>query len=336
MSLRQAILKAGRTRNYIIASAMIAVGVLGLYPRPSAAKSMTNVTISLNWLKNVEFGGLWVAQQKGWWAQGGLNVTADPYASTDPTLLVGTGKDMFGFQDGASLIIARSKGIPVKAVWASVQKSPFAFITMPGSGITSVKGFKGKRIGYQAHQRYVLETMLNHAGLTMKDVQPVVVGFDPTLLVAGKIDAYLAFLTNEPIELQQKDHLKVNIIPASDYGYDFYSDVLFTTDSLIKSNPGLVRQVVAIMDRGWKYALSHSSETAHIVVPKLDNNDSVSQQEAEMKALTPLASAYGAPVGTMTTSRWRDGVSILLKYKEIDASLPTSAVYTTRFLPVTH
>lgn len=319
----------------IFLSLLLVVGALAgaTAPRRAHAASMTNVSFALNWLTNTEFAGIWTAQQKGWWAAAGLNVTARPYDfNTDPELLVGAGKYMFGFQDGASVIISRSRGIPVKAVWASVQQSPFAFITMPKSGIKTVKDFKGKRIGYQAHQLYVLEAMLNHEGMTLKDVKPVVVQFDPTVLLAGKVDAYLAFITNEPIALKLNKGLTTNIIPASDYGYDFYSDVLFTTDSVITSNPALVKKVVGVMQRGWLYSVAHPVEAAKIVVPKLDKSDSLAQQTAEMQALAKL-SAKGGPVGSMTAARWQNGIKLLLRYKQIPSSLPVSAVFTPAFLP---
>lgn len=302
-------------------------------PQRTNAAGMTSVSFSLNWIKNVEFAGLWVAQQKGWWKQAGLTVSAKAWDyNSDPTVLVGAGKYTFGFQDGASIIIARSKGVPVKAVWASNQLSPFAFITMPNSGIKTVKDFRGKRIGYQGHEGYVLQEMLNYAGLSLKDVKPQVVGFDPTLLLAGKVDAYLAFITNEPIELAQKDHVKVNIIPASKYGYNFYSDVLFTTDSTIASNPALVRKVVSVMDRGWRYALAHPAEVAKMVVPKLDNQDTVAQQTAEMKAMAPMAEVHGVTVGSMTSAKWQDGINLLYRYKQITTRPKVSDVFTTRFL----
>lgn len=320
-----------------LAAAALMVSTLVFAPAAAQSApqaSSTNVTFALNWIKNVEFGGLWVAQAKGWWSQAGINITARGYDFTnDPVLLVGAGKYMFGFQDGASLVIARSKGIPVKALWASGQRSPFAFITMPNSHITNVKQFKGKRIGYQAHELYVLQAMLHHEGMTLGDVKPVVVQFDPTVLVAGKVDAYLAYLTNEPIELAQKYHLKVNIIPASQYGYDFYNDVLFTTDSIIAQQPALVRSVVAVMDRGWTYAIAHPAETAAIVVPKLDTQDTLAQQIAEMKELAPMAVGPGAAVGSMTTARWQHGINLLLQYKQISTALPTAAVFTGAFQP---
>jgi NitT/TauT family transport system substrate-binding protein len=320
----------------LVLSALILAGVVlsPMRATPLRAAGKTTVTFYLNWITNVEFAGLWVAQAKGWWAQAGLTLSAKPYDfNNDPTVLVGAGKYEFGFQDGASMIIGRAQGIPVKAIWCPDQISPFAFITMPNSGITTVKQFRGKRIGYQAHQRYVLETMLNHEGMTLADVKPVVVGFDPTLLVAGKVDAYLAFITNEPIDLALTKHLKVNIIPASKYGYNFYNDVLFTTDNMIKTNPALVRKVVSIVDRGWKWAIAHPTETARIVDPRWDNQDPLQQQIDEMHALIPLTSAPGAPVGTMVAPHWQQDIALLLKYHQISHSIPASSVFTTQFLP---
>ena len=323
-------------RRLVVPFLLLAVIIFPSTPRvPAHAASLTKVSFALNWITNVEFAGIWAAEQKGWWTQAGLNVSVRGYDYTnDPVVLVGAGKYQFGFQDGASLIIARANGhIPLRAVWASGQTSPFAFITMPKSGITSVKQFKGKRIGYQAHEKYVLESMLNQEGMSLSDVKPVVVGFDPTVLLAGKVDAYLAYVTNEPIEMAQRYHVNVNIIRASDYGYNFYSDVLFTTDGLIKSNPALVAKVVSVMDRGWKYALAHPAEVAHWVVPALDKTDSISQQEQEMTALGKLSSAPGAPVGTMTAARWNAGIGILKKYGQIKATFPPADVFTTQFLP---
>lgn len=316
-------------------SALLLTGII-FAPRPATAShaALTPVTFSLNWLTNVEFASIWVAQQKGWWRQAGLDATAQPINfSTPPEVQVGTGKFMFGFEDGAAIIIARGNGIPIKAIWPEGQQSPFAFITMPKSGITNVKQFRGKRIGYQQHEKYVLQSMLNHAGMTLADVQPQLVQFDPVVLVAGKVDAYLAYLTNEPIELAQRDHIKVNIIPASKYGYDFYSDVLFTSDNTIKSNPALVRKVVSVLDRGWRYAMAHPAETAHIVVPKLDKNDTVAQQTAEMKALTGLSTAPGAPLDSMTAKKWQYGINLLHKYGQIKQTFPASNVFTDQFIP---
>ncbi len=324
-------------RSAFISSAVLgALRAAAFSPLSARRGSLTTISIALNWFRNVEFAGIWTAQEKGWWAQAGLEVTTRPFDGTnDPTILVAAGKLQFGIHDGASVILARVAGCPIKALWASGQRSPFAFITVPKSGITSPKDFKGKRIGFPADGRYVLDVMLNAVGLSEADVVPIVVGLDPAVLLAGKVDAYLGYLTDEPIEIAQRYHVKVNVIPASAYGYDFYSDVLFTTDSMMRSNPALVRSVVATIDRGWKYALAHPSEIARYVVPALDSQDSVLQQTAELAALATLASAPGAPVGSMTASRWQTGIRLLATYKKIRVAVPANSVYTARFLPAT-
>jgi ABC-type nitrate/sulfonate/bicarbonate transport system substrate-binding protein len=323
-------------RSTFISAAVLSTLRIGAFGHlPARAASPTTVSIALNWLRNVEFAGIWAAQEQGWWAQAGLEVTTRPFDGTnDPCILVAAGKLQFGIHDGASVILARAAGCPIKAVWASGQRSPFAFITLPTSGITRPNDFKGKRIGVAADARYVLDVMLHAVGLTEADVIPVVVGLDPAVLLAGKVDAYLGYLTDEPIEIAQRYHVHVNVIPASAYGYDFYSDVLFTTDSIISAQPALVKTVVEVMDRGWKYALAHPSEIARYVVPRLDSQDAVSQQVAELTALVKLASAPGAPVGSMTASRWHAGIRLLARYKKIHAVMPVDSVFTTRFLSV--
>jgi hypothetical protein len=68
-------------------------------------------------------------------------------------------------------------------------------------------------------------------------------------------------------------------------------------------------------------------------VPKLDKNDSVSQQLAELKALGQLSTAPGASIGSMTAKRWQAGTNLLVKYGQIKAAIPASDLYTTQFLP---
>src|SRR5579871_4980663 len=174
-----------------LAALVIALGFLCAWAPPrsthAAPASPTNVRIALNWLTNVEFAGIWAAQEKGWWRQAGLNVTVKGYDFThDPMQMVGSGQYDFGFEDGAALIAGRASGQPITALWAGGQASAYAFISMPNSGITTPRQFKGKRIGYQAGERYVLDTMLSAVGLSEKDCTPVVVGFDPTVLIKGK------------------------------------------------------------------------------------------------------------------------------------------------------
>ena len=309
----------------------------------AASTSMSTANFDLNWLTNVEFSGLWVADQMGWFKKAGIAFHADPWNYTaNPVDLVVAGKYNFGFQDGASLDIARAQGAHVKAIWAGGQQSPFCFMTMPKSGITTVKDFKGKKIGYQSHELYVLQAMLAHEGMTLQDVHPIPVGFDPAVLTAGTVDAYLCFISNEPISLRQQG-INVNVIPAYKYGYTFYSDVMFTTDDMIKNHPDVVRTVVQLVDKGWKYAVAHPDAVAALVVNHYFGPSkgakgklNLAQQVAELKALAPLSEGSAAPstkyVGTFSAATWQKGIDLLLKYKIIKQSITPSSVFTNQFV----
>lgn len=333
----------------VIVFVSIVAGLLGGWQSTSSARaaSASAANFNLNWLTNVEFSGLWVADQLGWFKAAGISFHADPWNFTaNPVDLVLAGKYNFGFQDGASLIIARAQGAPIQAIWAGGQLSPFCFMTLPKSGITTVKGFKGKRIGYQPHEEYVLQAMLAHEGMSLSDVSAIPVGFDPAVLKAGTVDAYLCYISNEPITLRQQG-INVNVIPAYKYGYTFYSDVMFTTDSMIKNNPGLVKKVVSLVDRGWRYAIAHPAAVAQMVVdhyfgPSTGANGkaNLAQQQAELKALIPLSEGVAAPstrsVGHFDAAVWQKGIALLLKYKIIKQSVATTAIFTNQFLPATH
>jgi ABC-type nitrate/sulfonate/bicarbonate transport system substrate-binding protein len=280
----------------------------------------------------------------GWFKQAGINFQATGWNFTaNPVDLVIAGKYNFGFQDGASIIISRSKGAPVKAIWAGGQLSPFCFMSMPKSRITTVKDFKGMKIGYQPHELYVLQAMLAHEGMTLTDVHPVPVGFDPAVLTAGTVDAYLCYISNEPITLEQQG-IPVHIIPAYKYGYTFYSDVMFTTDDMIKHHPALVKAVVGLVDKGWRYAIAHPTQVATIVVDHYfgpstgaKGKANLKQQIAELKALIPLSEGTVAPsttkVGTFDAATWARGIGLLRKYKIITQDVQPSALFTNQFLP---
>src|SRR5436305_7457228 len=141
----------------------------------SPHRAATDVHFILNWIPNVEFAGIWVAQQKGWFQKAGINMTFTPYSlSVHPETDVLThGGNTFGFQSSAAIAIARSKGVPITALYADTQRSVFGLTVLAKSKIYKVTDLKGKRVRYQPHELYVPSTMLGHAGLQPTDWTPV-------------------------------------------------------------------------------------------------------------------------------------------------------------------
>ncbi len=233
-------------------------------------RAMTTIHFYLNWLPNVEFSGLWVADHFGWWKAAGINMT---YTGWSPSVVPETdvpehSGNQFGFQSGAAIGIARAQGVKDVALYTDTQHSVFGLTVLNKSHITSLKQLKGKKIGYQPHEIYVPEAMLASVGLEpQRDYKLVPVSFDISQLTSGSVDAYEVFLTNEPITLDMQG-VKNHSFPAAQYGFHFYDDVMFTTNGLMQSNPALVRKVTAIVARGFQWAHSHPLQAAQITVAK--------------------------------------------------------------------
>lgn len=304
---------------------------------------MVHVHFILNWLPNVEFAGLWVAQKYGWWKQAGIDMT---FKGWNPTVFPETdvpqkGGNTFGFQSGAAIAIAASKKIPIKALYTDTQRSVFGLTVLAKSNIHNLKQLKGKKVGYQSHELYVPETMLSCVGLIAgRDYSPVPVGFDTSQLTSGSVDAYLTFLTNEPIALRLQG-VPVRNFAASNYCFHFYDDVMFTTTTLINSNPALVKKVTSIVARGFKWAHSHPQLAARITTsstfPASKGTSAAAnlqQQTLELQAFTPFSrDARGRFSGLMNTSYWRDSINILARYKQISSKPDPVSLYTNQFNP---
>jgi ABC-type nitrate/sulfonate/bicarbonate transport system substrate-binding protein len=306
-------------------------------------RAMTSVHFFLNWLPNVEFSGLWVAQHFGWWKAAGIDMT---YTGWSPSVVPETdvpqhSGNQFGFQSGAALGIARAQGVKDVALYTDTQKSVFGLTVLNKSHITSLKQLKGKKIGYQPHELYVPEAMLASVGLQpQRDYKLVPVSFDISQLTSGSVDAYEVFLTNEPITLDMQG-VKNHSFRASDYGFHFYDDVMFTTDGLARSNPALVRKVTAIVARGFQWAHSHPVQAAQITVAKyfpagkgVSAQSNLTQQKLESERFIPFSKdSHGQFSGRMTAAYWQDSLNTLLRYKLITHKPPVSSLFTNSFNP---
>lgn len=298
-------------------------------PRPLA-----KVSLRLPWLFNDEAAGIFEAQERGYFRDEGIDLKIDPGGvGLDPAQLVNAGSDEIGICDGAALIIARSRGLPLKGIAAEYQQSPLCYVTLGDSGIKTVKDFKGHKIGTQLFQRYVLETMLAANGMTLTDVTVVPVQFDVRPLTDGQVDAFLSFSTDEPILLGLKG-VKTHVILAADNGYPFYANVVFTTDKFLKEKPELLKHFLQAMFRGWREAIVHPDDAAALVVSKYNKDLDMEHQKRGMALIAKIVVGDVGPdrIGIMSRSRWEKSINTLLKYKQIDNAVSPEDVYTTQIL----
>lgn len=306
------------------------------------SRPMVKVYFILNWEPNVEFAGLWVAEQYGWWRKAGIRISYEPYGSSvhPETDVPARGGNTFGFQSGAAIAIAKAQHVPIEALYTDTQRSVFGLTVLASSKIHKITDLRGKRVGYQPHELFVPETMLAYAHLKPTDWKPVPVLFDIAQLTSGQVDAFLTFQTNEPIALKLNG-VATRSFKAADYGFHFYDDVLFSSTSLINGNPTLVRHVVSVAARGFKWAHSHPDQAARLTVRThfpasggISAQKNLLQQIKELQTYTAFSrDAHGSFSGTMTAKYWQDGVDTLYRFGLIHTKPSVSSLFTNKFNP---
>src|SRR2546428_7500915 len=154
-----------------------------------AVKPPQPVSMRLGWLANSQYAGDFVAFDKGYYKERGIDLRIDPGGpNIDPVSLTASGSNTIGnVASIAAMFLARSNGIPVRAFATALQRHPFAFITLDQK-INSPQDFVGKKIGIQATARPLIDAVIAKYQLPRDKIEISVIGSDTVPLQTGQVD----------------------------------------------------------------------------------------------------------------------------------------------------
>ncbi len=165
------------------------------------------LNVGLGFIPSVQFAPFYLAQQAGYYADAGLDVTFQNKIDPDLVTLVGQGSIDVGMSDGTSVIPAVSQGIPIRYVATVYGRFPSIVFAKASSGIATAADLEGRTLGIPGKYGsswIMLQALLASAGLTPDDLTVVEYpDFSQGGAVAqGAVEAATGFANNEPVQLE--------------------------------------------------------------------------------------------------------------------------------------
>ena len=177
-------------------------------PAPTPTPEIRTVTLAMGFIPNVQFTPFYVAVEKGYFAEEGLEITFDYGFDTDLLKLVGTGEMQFVVGSGDQVILARQQDLPVVYVMNWYRRFPVAVAAL--EPLDGPQALIGRDIGIPAlyGASYIgWQALLNAAGIQAADVNLLTIGYNQTeALATDQVDAAVVYAMNTPVQLRQEGY----------------------------------------------------------------------------------------------------------------------------------
>jgi diguanylate cyclase (GGDEF)-like protein/PAS domain S-box-containing protein len=244
-------------RKSYLHSAIILIGLLAVMPVCLCAET---IDLQLRWHHQFQFAGYYAAVQQGYYKNAGLDVVIHE-GSPNKIAIKEVLQDhaQYGVAN-SELVLSRLKGDPLVLLAAIYQHSPSVLLARKDAGIFSPSDLVGKKVmmlGTYIDADFL--AMFHNERIDMNTVKIIPSSFDIQDLATGKVDAFNSYISNEPYFLKQQG-IEFTVLYPRNYGVDFYSDMLFTSENELKQHPKRVKAFLDASLQGWQYAMAHPQD----------------------------------------------------------------------------
>ena len=277
-------------------------------PASSTAAAVQDVSLALDWFPNADHAGIYVAKAKGLDTQAGADIA--PSVPSDPTTTltaVAAGKKDLAITYAPELLIARAKGVPVKAVGAIAQVPLNSIMARSDRGIERPRDLEGKVVGIAGvpSDRALLDTVVAADGGDPSKVTTKVVGYSlAPSLAAGKVDAVIgAYWNIEGPDLRMKD-VPVTVMRLDDHGVPRYDElVLVASEDAIRDKPAALRAALAGIAAGQSAAVADAG-AAVAALEKANPDIAKKVLPAQVSDTIPALVPEGSAPLRMDAAQW--------------------------------
>jgi NitT/TauT family transport system substrate-binding protein len=316
---------------YPLIISLFLLAACGSKPTPK----LTPIRLSLGYIPNIQFAPIYVAAQRGYFADAGVDIELAYMDENQAAALVGANDLQFAVVSGEQVLLARAQGLPVIYVAAWFQKYPVSLIAKTEQRISTPSDLRGKTIGlpglYGAN--YIgLRALLYAGGLGESDVTLDSIGYTQgPALTAGRDQVVSVYTANEPVQLRAQGY-DLTELRVSDY-VQMASNGLITNETTAAGNPDLVRGMAAALLHGISDTISDPEAAYQIslgYVDTLAQADTVVQKQV----LAASIDLWGADrLGESNPAAWENMQTVLLEMGLLTQQQDIAKAFTNEFLP---
>jgi NitT/TauT family transport system substrate-binding protein len=300
----------------------------------------TKVTLFMSYIPNVQFAPIYVAVERGYFADEGIDISFDNnFDEANGVNRIANNELQFGLISGEQVLLARANDRPVVYVFEWFHNFPVGVVSPANLNLTKPQDLAGHVVGIPGPQgaSYIgLRALLAAGGLTEADLGGLEsIGFTAAASICeGVVEAAAIYIANEPLKIEQECS-PVNIIKVSDYA-TLVSNGLITNEVTIREHPELVRGMVRAVRRGLADTLADPDAAFSLSIPKYVPDLPEADYDTERQVLQNSLDLWRSdqPLGQTNPAAWEATQSILIEAGLLDAPLDDlTAAYNMSFLP---
>jgi NitT/TauT family transport system substrate-binding protein len=336
-------IRSRSSRWLVVAVFIVIVGLVAALvylARDSASEieaGLRPVTLFMSYVPSVQFAPVYVAHQRGYFADEGIDVIFEHSLNeADGIDRLAVNDLSFGLASGEQVLLARASGRPLVYVFEWYERFPVGIAAPVDLGITRPEDLAGRVVGIPGlyGASYIgLRALLDAAGLTEADLGELrAIGFTaPENICERQIDAAVIYIVNEPIAIEDQC-TPVDVIEVSDYA-SLVANGLLTNEQTIRDDPALVAGMVRALRRGLEDTLADPDAAFTISVENYVTDLQPEQYDTQRQVLLNSLELWRSDaLGVTDPAAWEQTQQVL-----IDAGLMAgplddlSAAYDLRF-----
>ena len=297
-------------------------------------KGKDKLTLMLDWYPNAVHSFIYVAQEKGYFDEAGLDVEIEmPSDANDPLRLAAAGKVDVAINYQSQLIMSQDEGVPVKGIASIVQQPLSELMVKNDASIQSPKDLEGKTVGVGTSMvpQALVQALVKADGGNPDKVNFIDVGYDLVpALATDRVDALMgAYINHEKLLLEDEGY-DIKTLPRADYGLPSEMEMLFVSgDQTIAKKRDLLQRFIDAVQKG-QQAVVQDPKAGLKTLLEQQNKDNALNPEIEKRSLAlllPLMGDEQTPFGSQKEAQYQALIDWMYQAGIIQQNMAAKDVY---------